>query len=85
MCMETTGGEGLLQGKRFAFTGTLSLFSRVLARDTVEDLGGITISSVSKNIDFLIAGDQPGSKIKIANKLGISILTEAEFMELVQV
>jgi len=84
MCMETTGGEGLLQGKRFAFTGTLSLFSRVLARDTVEDLGGITVSSVSKNLDFLVAGDQPGSKFKIAEKLGIKIINEDKFKELVQ-
>ena len=84
MNIETSVGSGLLKGKKFAFTGTLSLFSRGSARDTVEEFGGITVSSVSKNLDYLVAGDQPGSKIKIAEKLGINIITEAEFKELVQ-
>ena len=84
MNIGTSVGIGLLKGKKFAFTGTLSLFSRGSARDTVEEFGGITVSSVSKNLDYLVAGDQPGSKIKIAEKLGINIITEAEFKELVQ-
>jgi DNA ligase (NAD+) len=50
----------------------------------VEELGGITVSSVSKNLDYLVAGDQPGAKIKIAEKLGIKIINEAEFKELVR-
>jgi DNA ligase (NAD+) len=84
MNIEPSVGNGLLQGKKFAFTGTLSHFSRVTARYTVEELGGITVSSVSKNLDYLIAGDQPGAKIKIAEKLGIKIINEAEFKKLVQ-
>ena len=70
--------------KNFAFTGTLSLFSRASARDKVEEFGGITVSSVSKNLDYLVAGDQPGSKVEIAEKLGIKIIDEAEFKDLVQ-
>jgi len=84
MDIESSVGSGLLQGKKFAFTGILSLFSRTSARDTVEEHGGITVSSVSKNLDYLVAGDQPGSKIKIAEKLGIRIINEAEFKKLVQ-
>ena len=84
MNIESSVGSGLLQGNKFSFTGTLALFSRASARDTVEELGGITVSSVSKNLDYLVAGDQPGSKIKIAEKLGIKIINEAEFKKLVQ-
>ena len=84
MDIESSVGSGLLQGNKFAFTGILSLFSRASARDTVEELGGITVSSVSKNLDYLVAGDQPGSKIKIAEKLGIKIINEAEFKKLVK-
>jgi DNA ligase (NAD+) len=84
MKIELSGGSYLLKDKKFAFTGTLSLFTRASARDTVEEFGGITVSSVSKTLDFLVAGDQPGSKIKIAEKLGIKIINEAEFKELVQ-
>jgi DNA ligase (NAD+) len=79
-----SGGNALLKDKKFAFTGTLSLFSRASARDTVEEFGGITVSSVSKTLDFLVAGDQPGTKIIIAEKLGIKIINESEFKKLVQ-
>ena len=84
MKIELSGGNALLKDKKFAFTGTLSLFSRASARDTVEEFGGITVSSVSKNLDYLVAGDQPGTKIKIAEKLGIKIINESEFKNLVQ-
>lgn len=85
MDMESSESNDLLQGKKFAFTGTLSIFSRAEAKDIVETLGGITVSSVSKSLDYLVIGDRPGSKIKIADKLGIKIINEAEFKELVQV
>jgi len=84
MNIESSQGNGLLQDKKFAFTGTLEQFSRATAKDTVETHGGITVSSVSKNLDFLVVGNHPGSKIKIAEKLGIKIINEAGFKELVQ-
>jgi len=72
-----------LVGQTFVFTGTLNDLSRSEARDRVLNLGGKTAGSVSKNTDFVVAGPGAGSKAEKAQKLGIKILTETEFLHLI--
>ncbi len=72
-----------LEGKQFVFTGSLEGMSRAEAGETVKRLGGIVSSSVSKNTDFVVAGENPGSKLEKAKKLGISIIDEEELRKLV--
>jgi len=71
--------QGPLSGKKILFTGTLSLPRRI-AKEKAEKAGGEIVSSLSKNTDFLITGQSPGSKLKKANDLGIAVLTEIEFL-----
>jgi DNA ligase (NAD+) len=75
---------GILQGKSFVFTGTLSYFSRTQAQDIVKSLGGSASSSVGKKTDFLVCGKDPGSKRKMAEKMGIKIISEQEFKDMIQ-
>lgn len=75
--------EGELSGRKFLFTGTLSSFSRREAGSKVEALGGTVVSSPSKDTDFVVAGESPGSKYKKAEELGLKIITEAEFIDLI--
>jgi DNA ligase (NAD+) len=77
------GDQGRFSGKVFVFTGTLKDYGRDEARAIVESLGGQTTSSVSKKVDFLVAGDDPGSKVEKARQLGVRVLTEAEFLAMV--
>ncbi|HYP21943.1 MAG TPA: NAD-dependent DNA ligase LigA [Actinomycetota bacterium] len=75
--------EGPLVGKTFVITGTLEGFSRQGAQDAVEDLGGKVTSSVSKKTDYVVVGANPGaSKYDKAKELGIELLDEAAFTEL---
>jgi len=76
--------KGKLVGKTFVFTGTLKAFGRDEARNLVESLGGMTASGVSKKVDFVVIGEDPGSKFDKAKKLGIKTLTEEEFMRIIQ-
>ena len=69
-------------GKVFAFTGALKSFERDDARARVESLGGKTASTVSKKVDFVVVGQDPGSKYDKAKDLGLKILTEEEFKKL---
>jgi DNA ligase (NAD+) len=75
--------RGRLAGKVFVFTGVLQTFGRDEARNIVESLGGTTASSVSKKVDFVVIGEDPGSKFDKAKELGIKILTEAEFKKMI--
>jgi DNA ligase (NAD+) len=75
--------KGRLGDKTFVFTGTLSSYGRDEARSLVESLGGKTVSTVSKKVDFVVAGEDPGSKFDKAKELGIKILTEGEFKKLI--
>jgi DNA ligase (NAD+) len=74
--------HGALLDKTFVLTGTLSGFSREEAGDKIASLGGKVTSAISKKTDYVVAGDKPGSKIDKANTLGIKIINEKEFIEL---
>ncbi len=73
-------GDNFFKGKTFVLTGTLSLLKRDEAAERIAALGGKTASSVSKNTDFVIAGESAGSKLEKAQKLGVGILDEETFM-----
>ena len=76
--------EGPLLGKSFVFTGTLTSFTREEAKRLVLERGGKVSDSVSKNLDFLVVGMEPGSKLEKARKLGVKTLSEEEFLKLVK-
>ena len=66
------------------FTGGLDRFSRDEAKALVERLGGTVSSSVSKRTSFVVTGHDPGSKLEQAQKLGIAVLSEQDFSDLVK-
>lgn len=69
-------------GKKVVLTGSLTNYTRKQAGELIESLGGKIVSSVSKNTDFVLAGESAGSKLTKAQSLGITILSEAQFEEL---
>ena len=82
---EDEKGENLpLKGRKFVFTGGLHSVSRPDASELVKQKGGIVTSSVSRDLDYIVVGENPGSKYGKAKKLGITILNEEEFKELVK-
>lgn len=72
-----------LKGLTFVFTGTLKTMSRDEARKKVEAFGAWTASSISKKVDYLVAGEETGSKLDKARELGIQILNEEKFLEMI--
>ena len=74
---------GPLSGKTFVFTGALSSMTREEAKRVVEELGGKVASSVSRKVDYVVVGENPGSKYDKARALGIPLLSEEEFLKLV--
>jgi DNA ligase (NAD+) len=78
-----TAAQGPLVGKKFVFTGELEKLSRREAREVVKRLGGEVMSSVSPKTDYVVVGLQPGSKHDRAVELGIKILTEQKFQEMI--
>ena len=74
---------GIFKGKVFVLTGTLPTLKRNEAAKIIEDMGGKTSSSVSKKTDYVLAGEEAGSKLTKAQSLGIKIITEAEFLSMV--
>jgi len=76
--------DGLgLAGKTFVLTGALAKYSRPEAEEFIRKLGGQTVSAVSKKTSFVVAGGDPGSKLKKARELGIPVLNEDEFNKMI--
>jgi len=73
-----------LAGQKFVLTGVLSSLDRNEAKDRIRALGGQIGESVSRETDFLVVGDKPGSKLDQARKLGIKILNEKEFLKILK-
>jgi DNA ligase (NAD+) len=81
---EKSSGAKPLAGRKFLFTGTLSKMTRGEAEKIVENLGGETVSAVSSKLDYLVVGENPGSKLEKAKKFKISILDETAFLEIIK-
>ena len=74
-----------LEGKTFLFTGTLSKFSRDQAKAMVTDNGGKNVSGVSAKLNYLVAGEKAGSKLKKATALGsVEIISEDDFLKMIE-
>lgn len=82
-CQISTKISNKLEGKIFVITGTLEGFSRKQASEMVENLGGKVSGSVSKKTSYVLVGEDAGSKLKKAQDLGLNILTEDDFIELI--
>jgi DNA ligase (NAD+) len=76
--------KGPLSGKVFVFTGELDCCPRSKAKEMVEELGGQTADTVSKRVHYLVVGKNPGSKLQKAQKLGIKIISEEEFLKMLE-
>ncbi|HNY64509.1 MAG TPA: NAD-dependent DNA ligase LigA [Deltaproteobacteria bacterium] len=76
-------GEAPLKGKRFCFTGTLKTMTRSEAQKKVLGRGGEAVGSVSARLDYLVAGEEAGSKLDKARSLGIPVLSEEEFRSMI--
>lgn len=86
VCLENPKSEIInhtLQGKTFVLTGSLQQLTRDEAQDTIRTRGGTVSSSVSKKTDYVVAGEDPGSKYKKAKELGVTILDEGEFLKMI--
>ena len=70
--------------KTFVLTGALKNFTRDEAKERIENKGGKVTASVSKKTDFVVAGADPGSKMEKAREMGVKILTEKEFLDLIE-
>jgi len=77
------GPKGKLYEKTFIFTGTLESIDRNLAKQKIRELDGKVSESVSLKINFVVAGSNPGSKLSKAKKMGIKIIDEKEFLEMI--
>lgn len=75
---------GIFEGKTFVLTGSLQTLTRNQATELIENNGGKTSSSVSKNTDFVLAGEEAGSKLTKAQNLGIKIISEQDFLKMLK-
>ena len=74
--------KGKFTGLNFVLTGTLSQMSRELAKEKIINNGGKVSGSISKNTTYVLAGENPGSKLTEAKKLGVKIISEKEFLDM---
>jgi DNA ligase (NAD+) len=79
----TSNATGPLAGKALVVTGTLSKYKREEIEELIEQLGGKAVASVSKKTDFVVAGEKAGSKLAKAEKLGVRVISEVEFDQLI--
>jgi DNA ligase (NAD+) len=77
-------GERPFAGKTFVITGTLETMSRDEAKEKIKSLGGKVASSVSKNTDYVVVGENPGSKYDDAVRLGIEVLDEKKLIDIIK-
>lgn len=73
-----------LRGKTFVFTGSLETMTRENAQDKVRELGGDVSSDVSKNADYVVAGEEAGTKYEKAKKLGVKVIDEKTFLQMIK-
>lgn len=81
--MVSTSTDSRFAGKTFVLTGTLSTLTRPQATEIIEKFGGKVSGSVSKKTDYVLAGEDAGSKLTKANQLGVKVITEEEFDKLI--
>ena len=85
MVSDRTARSDQLNGATFLVTGTLESFSRKEIKERIEELGGRVISSVSKNLNYLLVGTNPGSKLTRAQKIEtIEIISESDFLDMIK-
>jgi len=82
-CSDSAPRSDRFAGRTFVFTGALTLFTREDAERTVKQLGGRASGSVSKSTSYVVAGEKAGSKLAKAQELGVPVLTEEQFQEMV--
>ena len=83
--LEEESTDNRFEGKTFVLTGALSKYSRDEASDIIEKLGGKTSSSVSKKTSYVLAGEDAGSKLTKAQNLGVTVITEEEFEDMIKI
>ena len=81
---EEESGDNRFEGKTFVLTGTLENYKRSDAAKIIEGFGGKTSSSVSKKTSYVLAGAEAGSKLTKAQSLGVTVISEDEFEEMIK-
>lgn len=81
---KTNESSDKLKGFTFVLTGTMEKYTRDEAKEKIQMMGGKITGSVSKKTDYLVAGENPGSKLDKAEKLGVKILSEEDFLKLIE-
>lgn len=76
--------EQKLKGLVFVLTGFLKSLSREEAKEKIRDLGGKFASSISKEVDYVVTGSEPGSKYERAKQIGVKIIDEKEFLNMIK-
>lgn len=82
--LEEENSDNRFEGKTFVLTGALSKYTRDEASDIIEKLGGKTSGSVSKKTSYVLAGEEAGSKLTKAQSLGVTVISEEEFEDLIK-
>ena len=82
--LEEESEDNRFEGKTFVLTGSLEEFTRNESSEIIERLGGKTSGTVSKKTDYVLAGEDAGSKLTKAQNLGVTVITEAEFKEMIK-
>ena len=80
---ENTNTDDRFAGKTFVLTGSLEKYTRQEASDIIESFGGKVSGSVSKKTSYVLAGEEAGSKLTKAQELGVAIISEQEFKNMI--
>jgi DNA ligase (NAD+) len=81
--VDAAGAGNVFAGKKFVLTGALASMTRDEARERIESAGGRVVSSVSSRTDYVVTGEDPGSKLAKAASLGVAVLDEAAFLNMI--